>query len=87
MPSAVEKSDSGCKVVDDEADVVQSLDRHVPSMAAAMGAGPSRPFVCFLGSLRDGFVKRTSWAKGLKRSPTSAYRCLALRFAESVMVA
>src|SRR5436309_14544835 len=26
-----EKSDSGCKVVDDDADVVQSLDRHVPS--------------------------------------------------------
>src|SRR5258705_531888 len=25
-----EKSDSGCKVVDDDADVVQSLDRHVP---------------------------------------------------------
>src|SRR5882762_3323353 len=30
-----EKSDSGCKVVDDDADVVQSLDRHVPSIAAA----------------------------------------------------
>jgi hypothetical protein len=28
-----EKSDSGCKVVDDDADVVQSLDRHVPSIA------------------------------------------------------
>ena len=27
-----EKSDSGCKVVDDDADVVQSLDRHVPSI-------------------------------------------------------
>ena len=25
-----EKSDSGCKVVDDDADVVQSLDRRVP---------------------------------------------------------
>jgi len=31
-----EKSDSGCKVVDDDADVVQSLDRHVPSLAGAM---------------------------------------------------
>src|SRR5437867_3027481 len=30
-----EKSDSGCKVVDDDADVVQSLDRHVPTRAAA----------------------------------------------------
>src|SRR5205814_7877114 len=30
-----EKSDSGGKVVDDNADVVQSLDRHVPSVAAA----------------------------------------------------
>src|SRR5213080_4723504 len=30
-----EKSDSGCKVVDDDADVVQSLDRHVPTIAAA----------------------------------------------------
>src|SRR6476646_1551608 len=27
-----EKSDGGCKVVDDDADVVQSLDRHVPSI-------------------------------------------------------
>src|SRR5712675_1099825 len=33
-----EKSDSGCKVVDDDADVVQSLDRHVPSMAEAVRA-------------------------------------------------
>jgi hypothetical protein len=32
-----EKSDSGCKVVDDDADVVQSLDRHVPSMAPRPG--------------------------------------------------
>src|SRR5687767_8309186 len=31
-----EKSDSGCKVVDDDADVVQSLDRHVPSIAEAV---------------------------------------------------
>ena len=30
-----EKSDSGCKVVDDDADMVQSLDRHVPSIAEA----------------------------------------------------
>ena len=30
-----EKSDRGCKVGDDHADVVQSLDRHVPSIAAA----------------------------------------------------
>src|SRR6185312_10090743 len=34
-----EKSDSGCKVVDDDADVVQSLDRHVPSIADAVRAG------------------------------------------------
>jgi hypothetical protein len=27
-----EKSDSGCEVVNDDADVVQSLDRHVPSI-------------------------------------------------------
>src|SRR5437773_599598 len=33
-----EKSDSGCKVVDDDADVVQSLDRHVPSIAEAVRA-------------------------------------------------
>ena len=31
-----EKSDSGCKVVDDYADVVQSLDRHVPRIAEAV---------------------------------------------------
>jgi len=29
-----EKSDSGCKVVDDDADVVQSLDCHVPPRIA-----------------------------------------------------
>jgi len=34
-----EKSDSGCKVVDDDADVVQSPDRHVPSLAKAVGGG------------------------------------------------
>src|SRR5947207_12468782 len=33
-----EKSDSGCKVVDDDADVVQSLDRHVSSMVASSRA-------------------------------------------------
>src|SRR5438128_4155837 len=33
-----EKSDSGCKVVDDDADVVQSFDRHVPSVAEACAA-------------------------------------------------
>ncbi|HEV2095837.1 MAG TPA: hypothetical protein VGQ82_04980, partial [Chthoniobacterales bacterium] len=27
---------SGCKVVDDDADVVQSLDRHLPSIAEAV---------------------------------------------------
>ena len=34
-----EKSDSGCKVVDNDADVVQSLDRHVPSIAEAVRGG------------------------------------------------
>jgi hypothetical protein len=29
------ESDSGCKVVDDDAEVVQSLDRHVPSIGQA----------------------------------------------------
>src|SRR5687767_11951234 len=42
-----EKSDSGCKVVDDDTDVVQSLDRHVLSIAesvrATMGIAPRRP--------------------------------------------
>jgi hypothetical protein len=33
-----EKSDSGCKVVNDDADVVQSLDRHVPSITKAVRA-------------------------------------------------
>ncbi|HKT39617.1 MAG TPA: hypothetical protein VJR48_14675, partial [Ktedonobacterales bacterium] len=37
-----EKSDSGCKVVNDDADVVQSLDRHVPSVAEAVRGGPGR---------------------------------------------
>ena len=39
-----EKSDSGCKVVDDDADVVQSLDRHVLSIAEAVRGGSCRPF-------------------------------------------
>src|SRR5947199_3410462 len=43
-----EKSDSGCKVIDDDADVVQSLDRHVPSMDGRGRARRSRPTV--LGS-------------------------------------
>jgi hypothetical protein len=30
-----EKSDSGCKVVNDDADMVQSLDRHVSSLAGS----------------------------------------------------
>ena len=34
-----EKSDRGCKVVNDDADVVQSLDRHVPSLAEAVRGG------------------------------------------------
>ena len=33
-----EKSDSGCKIVDDDADVVQSLDRHFPSIARPWAA-------------------------------------------------
>ena len=32
-PERGEKSPSGCKVFDDDTDVVQSLDRHVPSIA------------------------------------------------------
>ena len=35
-----EKSDSGCKVVDDDTDVVQSLDRHVRTMTEAVRGGP-----------------------------------------------
>src|SRR3954464_10783660 len=31
-----EKSDSSCEVIDDDADMVQSLDRHVPSIAEAV---------------------------------------------------
>src|SRR5215216_6004150 len=33
------ESDSGCKVVDDDADVVQSLDRHFPTIGEAEGDG------------------------------------------------
>src|SRR6185295_16836655 len=39
-----EKSDSGCKVVDDDTDVVQSLDRHVSSYSRGR-ARRSRPTV------------------------------------------
>ena len=34
------KDDSGSKVVDDDADVVQSLDRHVPTVAETVRGGP-----------------------------------------------
>src|SRR4051812_26457885 len=37
-----EKSESGCEVFDDDADVVQSLDRHVPSIAEARVRAPQR---------------------------------------------
>src|SRR5918996_1783935 len=43
------ESDSGCKVVDDDAYVVQSLDRHVPSIGEAERDGPGRLFLA-LGS-------------------------------------
>jgi hypothetical protein len=39
------ESDSGCKVVDDDAEVVQSLDRHVPSIGQAERDAPSRLFL------------------------------------------
>jgi len=38
-----EKSDSDCKVIDDDADVIQSLDRHIPCIAEAMRGGRGRP--------------------------------------------
>src|SRR5829696_8378862 len=37
------ESDSGCKVLDDDADVVQSLDRHVPTIGEAECDGPEAP--------------------------------------------
>src|SRR5215203_4567869 len=44
------ESDSGCKVVDDDAEVVQSLDRHLPSIGQAeQRDDPSRLFLA-LGS-------------------------------------
>src|ERR687893_1616046 len=39
------ESDSGCKVVDDDADVVQSLDRHFPSIGKAERDGQGRLFL------------------------------------------
>src|SRR5215207_9965795 len=39
------ESDSGCKVVDDDADVVQSLDRHFPTIGEAEGDGQGRLFL------------------------------------------
>src|SRR6476646_7672174 len=48
-----EKSASGCQVVDDDADVVQSLDRHVPSITEAV---------------RRGFVRRTKYRLSYVRS-------------------
>jgi hypothetical protein len=43
------ESDSGLKVLDDDADVVQSLDRHLPSIGEAERDGPGRVFLA-LGS-------------------------------------
>jgi hypothetical protein len=49
-----EKSDSGCKVVDDDDNVVHSLDSHVPSIAEAVPEAvrthPSQPFSRIVGS-------------------------------------
>src|ERR671911_2694241 len=39
------ESDSGCKVLDDDAYVVQSLDRHVPSIGEAERDGLGRVFL------------------------------------------
>src|SRR5919202_1110867 len=39
------ESDSGCKVVDDDADVVQSLDHHLPTIGEAEGDGQCRLFL------------------------------------------
>src|ERR671913_199030 len=39
------ESDSGCKVVDDDAEVVQSLDRHFPTVGEAEGGGQGRLFL------------------------------------------
>src|SRR5687767_8130354 len=39
------ESDSGCKVVDDDADVVQSLDRHFPTIGEAEGDYQGRLFL------------------------------------------
>src|SRR5688572_12515972 len=47
------ESDSGCKVVDDDADVVQSLDRHVPSIGEAERDGPGRLFLALPSNPAD----------------------------------
>ncbi len=39
------ESGSGREVLDDDAYVVQSLDRHVPSIGEAERDGPGRPFL------------------------------------------
>jgi hypothetical protein len=39
------ESDSGCKVLDDDAEVVQSLDRHLPSIGEAERDGAGRVFL------------------------------------------
>src|SRR5918998_1584093 len=39
------ESDSGCKVVDDDAEVVQSLDRHFPTIGEAEGDDQGRLFL------------------------------------------
>src|SRR5467141_2331532 len=61
-----EKSDSGCKVVDDDADVIQSLDRHAPNIAEAVrGAHQDREWdaVGVDHKMGDGFVRRTKARK------------------------
>src|ERR1700730_14299530 len=58
-----EKSDSGCKVVDDDADVVQSLDRHVPSVLSQKYADriASRSEESRLRSSSSGMAWRFHW--------------------------
>jgi hypothetical protein len=56
-----EESDSGCKVLDDDAYVVQSLDRHVPSIGEAERDGLGRVFLALGSNPAEHLASQIRW--------------------------
>jgi hypothetical protein len=55
------ESDSGLKVLDDDAYVVQSLDRHLPSIGEAQRDGPGRVFLALGSNPAEHLASQIRW--------------------------